>query len=55
MGAKRNILSLHRRIAKDNAKTIAANSKGGRYYKATTADKLAAAVAPTSPFIKTKG
>jgi hypothetical protein len=47
MGAKRNILALHRRIAKDTAKTIEANSKGGRYYKATAAEKLkAAAVAP---------
>lgn len=44
MGAKRNLLTIHKRIARDAAKTLEANSKGGRYYKATVADKLAAAM-----------
>jgi hypothetical protein len=42
MGAKRNIVSLHRKIAKDQAKTAKANQPGGRYYKATVVDKIAA-------------
>lgn len=45
MGAKRNLLTLHKKIARDAAKTLEANTKGGRYYKATVADKIAQAVA----------
>lgn len=43
MSRPKNIVALHRKIAKDMAKTIEANSPGGRYYKPTTADKIAAA------------
>lgn len=40
--AKRNIVSLHRKIAKDQAKTAQANAPGGRYWKPGVADKVAA-------------
>ncbi len=42
MGAKRNILALHRKIAKDQAKTIQANQPGGRYHKPSVAETLTA-------------
>jgi hypothetical protein len=40
--AKKSIVTTRRRIDKDAAKTAAANAKGGRYYKATVVDKIAA-------------
>jgi hypothetical protein len=38
--ARKSIVALHRQIAKDNAKTIKANSPGGRYYRPTVTDKV---------------
>lgn len=43
MGRKRSILTIHKKIAKDNARTIAANSPGGRYYKPTVTEKIRSA------------
>ena len=37
--AKRSVLSLHRKAAKDAARTAAANAPGGRYYRPTVADQ----------------
>lgn len=36
--AKRSILTIHRQIAKDNLRTLQANSRGGRYYKPSVSD-----------------
>lgn len=43
MGTKRNLLSLHRRIARDAVKTVQANAPGGRYHTASTSEKVVAA------------
>lgn len=40
--SKRSILSIRRKIEKDKAAEAAANAPGGRYYKATVVDKIAA-------------
>ena len=50
-GARRNILSLHRKIAKDQAKTLKANQPGGRYHKPSVAERLAT-VTGTRPYGK---
>ena len=39
MGAKRSVLTLHKKIARDAAKTLEANTEGGRYYRPTIADQ----------------
>lgn len=40
---KKSVLTMHKEIARDAAKTITANSQGGRYYKPTLAERLAQA------------
>jgi hypothetical protein len=42
MGSKRSIISIHKKIEKDRAKTEAANAPGGRYWKPGVANKIAA-------------
>ena len=39
----KGLLAMHRAIAKDAQATIKANSPGGRYYRPTVADRVAAA------------